>query len=47
MDTTQVDQLLDDLDASDPADAPEVADRVGDELSEMLEADESPGGDPN
>ena len=39
MDDTPIDSLLSELEAADPADAPQVADSVADALSERLEAD--------
>jgi hypothetical protein len=37
MDTTQVDRLLTELDAAEPAEAPDLADRLAVLLSGMLE----------
>ena len=37
MDSTQVDELLHELDAADPADAPDLADKAARILSEALE----------
>jgi hypothetical protein len=44
MDDTPVDSLLSDLEESDSADAPDVADAVADRLTQALE-DEEPGAD--
>lgn len=43
MDHTPIDDLLSELEASDPADAPDIADAIAVALSEELEAED---GDP-
>lgn len=43
MDTTQVDLLLRDLDATDPADAADLAVAVADLLGEVLDRPEAEG----
>jgi hypothetical protein len=40
MDDTPMDPKLSELEATDPADAPELADAIADALSDELEADE-------
>jgi hypothetical protein len=40
MDDTPLDELLTELETADPAEAPEIADAIAADLSEMLETDD-------
>jgi hypothetical protein len=42
MDTTQTDEMLSDLAAADPAEAPDIADELAADLTEKLEASSPP-----